>query len=208
MTHDKRMYAPAAERNKDAIYACLKERLPKSGSLLEIASGTGEHAAHLCPLFPNIDWQATNFDEEHLTSAISWQEHCQLENFLPVLSLDACSDIWPVEKNEYTHAPFDALFNANMIHISPWAVCEGLFAGANRVLKTGGKLYLYGPFKLNGEHTSESNVKFEQWLKDKDPSFGVRDLADVIKVASANSLSHEESCGMPANNFIQVFVKK
>jgi len=207
MTHDNRIYAPAAARNRDAIYDCLKNRLPTTGSVLEIASGSGEHAAHLCPLFPEIMWQATNFEPQHLKSSIAWQEHCNLTNFPPVLELDACASTWPVDAPDYPHAPFDAIFNANMIHISPWSVCEGLFKGAARVLKPGGTIYLYGPFKIDGEHTALSNVKFEQWLKDMDLSFGVRDLEDVKDVAALNDFSHLESCTMPANNFIQVFRK-
>ncbi len=207
MTTDNRIYAPATTRNRDAIYDCLKDHLPKSGSVLEIASGSGEHAAHLCPLFPEIMWQATNFDPQHLKSAIAWQEHCALQNFLPVMELDATASVWPTEDIEYPHAPFDAMFNANMIHISPWVVCEGLFAGAARSLKAGGMMFLYGPFKLDGEQTAPSNVKFEQWLKDIDLSFGVRDLEDVKSVAVHSGFSHLESCPMPANNFLQIFSK-
>jgi len=207
MTIDKRQYASATTRNRDAIYNCLKDRLPKGGTLLEVASGTGEHAAYLAPLLQDIIWQPTIFDENQLASVEAWRAHVIAKNILPPLRLDAASLHWPIEEKNYIHSPISAIFNANMVHISPWSVCEGLFAGARRTLTTGGKIFLYGPFKINGEQTAPSNVEFEQWLKNQNTAFGVRDLTDIIAEAEKNGLSHLESCPMPANNFIQVFVK-
>lgn len=206
MTEDKRIFAPSTALNREAIYEVLESRLPLDGTMLELASGSGEHAAFFAPRFPSLSWQPSNFDEDHIVSTRAWQEFVGVSNFLPVLKLDATAGQWPVEKN-YGHGPITAVFNANMIHISPWQVCQGLMAGAGRILKSGGKVFLYGPFKIGGEHTSQSNVQFETWLTNQSPAFGVRDIEQVAEEAALNGLSHVESCPMPSNNFIQVFEK-
>ena len=205
---DNRIYSPSTSRNKEHIAKVLLSRLPERGTVLEIASGSGEHAAHLTPLLPHIKWQPTNLEHDQILSADSWRTHIGADNFLPVLKLDVAEDNWPVEGADYPHQPFDAIFNANMIHIAPWLVTEGLFKGAGRVLKPGGFAYLYGPYKIEGEHTSESNIAFEGWLKAKDPSFGVRDIEKVVGEAEKNGLQHKESLPMPSNNFIQIFEKQ
>lgn len=204
---DNRQFAPATERNRAPILDCLREYLPDRGTVLEIASGTGEHAAYFCEHLTNITWQPTNFDSDHLQSTAAWQQFANLQNFKPVLELDATADSWPVETADYQSLPIDVIFNANMIHISPWSVTRGLFKGASRVLPTGGKLILYGPYKLNGEQTSPSNAEFEKWLKAQNAAFGVRDLADVIAEGALHGITHLKSVTMPANNFIQVFQK-
>ncbi|MBL4739793.1 MAG: DUF938 domain-containing protein [Sneathiella sp.] len=206
MTEDRRIFALATARNRDAIYRILKEELPKSGTVLELASGSGEHGAFFAPLFPSLQWQPSNLDEEQLGSTRAWQKFVGADNFLDALKLDATANPWPVEQ-DYAHEPITAVFNANMIHISPWRVCQGLMAGAGRVLKSGGRLFLYGPFKVGGFHTSESNVQFETWLTNQSPEFGVRDVEKVKAEAALNGLIHIESCPMPANNFIQIFEK-
>jgi Protein of unknown function (DUF938) len=207
MTQDLRQFAPAVSRNREIIFQNLKDRIPAEGSMLEIASGTGEHAAYFTVRLPELTWQPTNFETEYLISTEAWRQHTARKNFLPGLQLDASSGYWPTDADSYKHAPFDALFNANMIHISPWSVCEGLFAGAARMLADKGQMYLYGPFKIEGKQTSESNIEFEKWLKTKDPSFGVRDIEAVCDVAERNGLKLLESVTMPANNFIQVFTR-
>ncbi|MEH6404874.1 MAG: DUF938 domain-containing protein [Sneathiella sp.] len=207
MTEDKRIFAPSTARNRDAIYGVLKEKLPSNGTVLELASGSGEHGAFFAPLFPSLQWQPSNFDEEHLRSARAWQEFTGASNFLPVVKLDATSNLWPVE-DRYSHGPITAVFNANMIHISPWQVCQGLLAGAGRILRPGGKVFLYGPFKVKGEHTSQSNEQFEKWLTNQSSEFGVRDIERVTEEAALNDLTHLESCPMPSNNFIQIFEKQ
>lgn len=204
---DNRQFAPAIERNRAPILQCLRDHLPKNGTVLELASGTGEHATYFCEHLPMLTWQPTNFDQTHLQSTEAWQQFANLPNFKPVLELDATSDIWPVETPDYPYGSIDAIFNANMIHISPWSVTSGLFKGASRVLSAGGKLILYGPYRLNGEQTSSSNVEFEKWLKAQSLEFGVRDLADVQKEAARHGLDHRKSIAMPANNFIQIFEK-
>jgi SAM-dependent methyltransferase len=203
---DDRQYAPATARNRDPILAQLKTLLPAKGSVLEIASGTGEHGAYFSAHLPNIIWQPTNYDQEHLASTAAWQQHMARANFLPVLELDATSDLWPIE-NEQKTVNFDAIFNANMIHISPWQVTQGIMKGAARVLPKSGLLILYGPYKIDGAQTSQSNIEFEKWLKAQDSSFGVRDIELVIQEAEKNGLAHRNSIPMPANNFIQVFEK-
>lgn len=207
MAEDKRSFSPSAARNRDPIFQCLIDRLPQSGTILEIASGTGEHAAHFSPLLPHLNWQPSVYEQAHRHSVDAWQITSGADNFLDCLLLDATSNAWPIEQGDYSHAPITGLFNANMIHISPWNVCEGLMAGAGRVLENGGILFLYGPFKIDGAHTSDSNMLFEKWLTDQNNEFGVRDLEQVMEVAVKNGLDHVESCEMPSNNFMQIFKK-
>jgi len=206
MIEDKRIFSPSTANNRDAIYQILKEKLPLSGTVLELASGSGEHGAFFSPLLPSLKWQPSNLNEGQLASTRAWQEFVGADNFLNVLKLDATADTWPVEK-DYAHGPITAVFNANMIHISPWEVCQGLMAGAGRVLQSGGRLFLYGPFKVDGIHTAQSNVQFEKWLTDQSSEFGVRDIEQVISEAALYGFLHVESCPMPANNFIQIFEK-
>ncbi len=208
LSDDRRIFAPATARNREAIAECLTPRLPQNGTLLEIASGSGEHGHYLSPLFPGLNWQPTNLLEEQIQSVEAWRIHEERSNFLPCLKLDATTDRWQVEEAGYAHHPITAVFNANMIHIAPWIVCKGLMRGAGRVLENGGQLFLYGPFRTNGDHTAPSNVDFERWLTDQNPDFGIRDIADVEKEAMRNGLELVESCPMPANNFIKIFRKQ
>lgn len=208
MNNDGRQFAPATARNREAILEILKDELPSKGTLLEIASGTGEHGHYFTPHFPNLTWQPTDYLSENLSSISAWQAYETRGNFLPPKVLDATSTIWPVEDTDYPHKNITAIFNANMIHIAPWQVCVGLFEGAGRVLETGGLLFLYGPYKINGAHTAPSNADFDAWLKNRDPDFGVRDLEAVSDLGQANGLSHSKSLPMPANNFIQIFKKQ
>jgi len=204
---DLRQYAPAVSRNREPILDALRPLLPKNGTVLEIASGTGEHAAYFTSELPHLTWQPSNFEDEHLTSTEAWRLHTGLSNFRPAVKLDASSDHWPVEAPDYEHTPIRAIYNANMIHISPWFVTEGLFRGAGRILPFGAKIILYGPYKIDGRHTAQSNTEFDTWLKAKDERFAVRDIADVSQEALKNGLMHLQSIPMPANNFIQVFEK-
>jgi len=208
MSKDGRRFAPATARNRDVILEVLKAYLPPQGSVLEIASGTGEHGHYFTPHFPDLIWQPTDYLPENLSSISAWQTHEARENFLPPKILDATSAIWPVEDVDYPHKNITAIFNANMIHIAPWEVCIGLFEGAGRVLETGGLLFLYGPYKINGAQTAPSNAEFDVWLKNKHPDFGVRDIEAVVDLGQANGLSHIKSLPMPANNFIQIFKKQ
>ncbi|MCG8490652.1 MAG: class I SAM-dependent methyltransferase [Sneathiellales bacterium] len=207
MNNDGRQFAPATARNREAILEILKNELPSDGTVLEIASGTGEHGHYFTPHFPGLIWQPTDYLPENLSSISAWQNYESRENFLPPKKLDATSSLWPVEETGYPHPDITAIFNANMIHIAPWNVCVGLFEGAGRVLNAEGLLILYGPYKINGEHTAPSNADFDIWLKNRDPDFGVRDIEAVSEIAEKNGLSHVQSFAMPANNFIQIFKK-
>ena len=202
---DRRQYSASAMRNRDPILDVFKKYLPASGTVLEIASGSGEHAVHFAPQFPNLNWQATNFDDNQLDSVIDWIAHSPSGNLLTPLKLDATATVWPIESAGYLATPITAIFNVNMIHISPWRVCEGLMAGAGRVLEARSRLFIYGPFKVDGQHTASTNEDFDAWLKADDAEHGIRDQQNVIAEAEKNGLVHVEAVSMPANNFLQVF---
>lgn len=195
---DPRRFSPASDRNKEPILSVLREVLPKTGLVLEIAAGTGQHAAFFAPHFPGLRWQPTDRDADSLPSIAAWRDTIVAPNLLAPLVLDAAAEAWPV-----AHA--DAIFNANMIHISPWVACLGLVRGAGRTLGPGGRLVLYGPYMLDGEHTAPSNAAFDASLRARDPAWGVRDLADVRAAAEEAGLAFVRRVAMPANNQIVVF---
>lgn len=199
-TTDHRAYAPATARNREPILAVLSRVLPPSGLVLEVSSGTGEHAAFLAAALPHLAWQPTDRDERALLSIAAHRDAVGLANLLPPLTLDASSPDWPV-------AQADAVVCINMIHIAPWTACEGLMAGAARILSPGGALYLYGPYKEGGAHTAESNHRFDLDLQLRDSAWGVRNLEDVVALAAGHGLRHTETVTMPANNRSVVFVK-
>lgn len=192
---------PATERNREPILAVLKEILPQKGHILEIASGSGEHVVHFAPHYKDIIWQPSDLDERCLRSINAWTTQFKLKNVKMPLEIDTTRDEnWP-------HGPFDGVTCINMIHISPWAATVGLMKRVSERLNTGGFLYLYGPYRQNGAHTSPSNAEFEQWLKGRDASWGIRDLADVESEAAKNGLTLKNVTPMPANNFSVVFRK-
>jgi SAM-dependent methyltransferase len=197
---DRRAYAPATARNREPILAVLARVLPPSGLVLEVSSGTGEHAAFFAAALPDLTWQPTDRDERALLSIGAHRAAVGLANLLPPLLLDASSPDWPVGRA-------DALVCINMIHIAPWAACAGLMAGAARILPAGGALYLYGPYKEGGVHTAESNHRFDLDLQLRDSAWGVRNLEDVVALADGHGLRHAETVNMPANNRSVVFVK-
>jgi len=199
--HGGKQHAPATLRNREAIFGVLERVLPKTGLVLEIASGTGEHATFFAPQLPTIEWQPTDGDPEMRASIAEWTAECAAANVLPPLVLDVCSDSWPV-------AEAAAIFCANMIHIAPWAATEGLLRGAARTLPVGGPLVLYGPFMIGGRHTAPSNEAFDASLRTRNPAWGVRDLDVVIALAAASGLVHQETVQMPANNLSVVFVRR
>ncbi|MDR3536678.1 MAG: DUF938 domain-containing protein [Acetobacteraceae bacterium] len=192
-------HAPAVARNRDPILAVLRERLPQPGMILEIASGTGEHAAWFSRALPSVTWQPTDPHPEARSSIAAWRASAGLVNLLPPLPLDATApDAWPAIQA-------DAIVAINMIHIAPWAATEGLFAGAARVLPPGGLVYLYGPFREDGAHTAPSNAAFDATLQATDPAWGVRDLAEVAALAADLGVPMMEKIAMPANNLSVVF---
>lgn len=191
-------YAPATERNREPIAAVLMEELPASGTVLEIASGTGEHALHFAPLLPGLLWQPSDYDEEALASIAAWRGEAGLPNILPPLRIDASSSEWPI-------STADAIFCANMVHISPLAATEGLLAGAGRLLSGDAPLILYGPFIEADLVTVPSNLAFDESLKSRDPSWGLRELSWVDQLAEAAGLKRTRRIVMPANNLIVIY---
>jgi hypothetical protein len=189
---------PAPERNKEPILQVLRRVLPERGTLLEIASGTGQHAVHFAAALPGLDYQPSDQDPANLASIMAWVDEVALPNLRPPIALDVCQPDWGV-------GTVQALFNANMIHIAPWACAEGLFAGAARHLAAQGVCVLYGPFRIDGAHTADSNARFDADLKSRDPRFGVRDLEAVVALAGQAGLALQERVPMPANNQCLVF---
>ncbi len=192
--------APATHRNREPILEVLGRWLGEPARVLEIASGTGQHAVFFAEHLPHLEWQPTDCDPDGLESIAAWVADSGLPNLGAAVALDAASADWPVGPDT-----IDAIFNANMIHISPWSVGIGLFEGAGRVLRRGGLLFLYGPFKVGGKHTAPSNAAFEESLQQRDPSWGIRDLEEVQDVADLNGLTHVETNDLPANNKLVVF---
>jgi Protein of unknown function (DUF938) len=197
---DGRLYAPATERNREAILSVLKSILPTQGKVLEIASGTGEHITFWAPHFPALIWQPSDPDPMHLASIESWMEQLPSVNILPPIQIDVTHEVWGIDSVE-------VILCINMIHIAPWEACLGLFRGAQSLLPKGGLLYLYGPFKQQGKNTAPSNEAFDLSLRAQDPSWGVRDLEAVIDIAQKHDLHFQQVIPMPANNFSVVFHK-
>lgn len=195
-----KLYSAACERNRAPILEVLREVLPPTGLVLEIASGTGMHAAFMAEALPSIEWQPSDADEEALASIEAWRTEAALPNLRSPVRLDVCAASWPIERA-------DAIFNANMIHISPWAVTLGLLDGAARVLAAGAPLVMYGPYKRGGAHTAPSNASFDESLRARDPSWGVRDLERVVDEAAARGLDFEAVRELPANNLCVIYRK-
>lgn len=192
-------HAPATLRNRDAIVEVLGDWLPSGGTVLEVASGSGEHVVHFAAAFPAIDWQPSDPDAEALVSIAAWSAEAGLANIAPPMELDAAAD-WPTTKA-------DALLCINMVHISPWAATLGLLAGAARLLPPGAPLILYGPYVEAGTPTAEGNVAFDASLRARNPEWGLRDV-DAVKAAAAEAgLSFAERRAMPANNLMLLFRK-
>jgi SAM-dependent methyltransferase len=192
---DARREAPAVARNRDAIREVLRTVLPARGLVLEVASGSGEHARHFATAFPDLAFQPSDPDPEARASIDAWARG--VPNILPAIGLDAAA-AWPIERA-------DAVLCINMIHIAPWQACEGLLRGAARLLRPGAPLILYGPFRRDGAHTAESNAAFDADLRARDPAWGVRDLEAVAAAAADAGFAPPEVIAMPANNLTVVF---
>jgi Protein of unknown function (DUF938) len=191
-------FAPATQRNREAISDVLAGVLPSSGLALEIASGSGEHVIHFAARFPGLIWQPSDDDEDGIASISSWREDVDLPNILPPVRLDVRQDIWPVREA-------DVILCINMVHISPWSASEGLCAGAGRVLPSGGLLYLYGPYLEADVATAASNLEFDASLIARNPEWGLRKAEDIIALAQKNGLAFVQRTAMPANNISLVF---
>jgi SAM-dependent methyltransferase len=189
---DARRHAPATLRNREPILAVLRRALPSRGTVLEIASGSGEHAAHFAAALPALRWQPSDFDEGALASIVAHAADAP-PNLLPPLRLDAASWPWPIARAE-------AVVAINMVHIAPWDATLGLVRGAAALLPAGGILYLYGPYRRHGRHTADSNRVFDEWLRRQNPAWGVRDLDEIADAAAERGFSLAELVEMPANN--------
>ena len=196
-----RQRSPSAERNREPILAVLRDALPATGRVLEIASGTGQHAMYFAGALTGLDWQPSDADADARASIAAWIAHDGLPNVRAPLALDVHEPDWGFDS-------LDAVVCINMIHISPWSATQALFAGASARLVDGGVLYLYGPYKRGGAHTAPSNEAFDQQLRSRDPRWGVRDMEAVVTLGESVGLVCDEAVAMPANNFSLVFRKR
>jgi SAM-dependent methyltransferase len=196
--------APATHRNREPILEVLSRWLTDPSRVLEIASGTGQHAIYFTRFLSHVSWQSSDADPDALASIESWIAEEGSTQVEPPIELDASAATWPVDIEAQR---FDAIFNANMIHISPWHVAEGLFAGAGRVLCDDGYLFLYGPFLVGGQDTAPSNIAFDEDLRRRNPEWGIRDLRAVEGLACRAGLEMIEKNDLPANNKLIVFRK-
>ena len=197
-------YAPATERNRDAILAVLQTCLPPEGTVLEVSSGTGQHAAFFAPRLSPRWWLPTDLDRANLASIAAWSEEIDALNLLPAQYLDVLDLLWSVEESVLPE-PVSAIVNINMIHIAPWECAEALFAGASRILQGQSPVVIYGPFKRDGEHTAPSNAAFDEQLRAQDARWGVRDLEAVIDAATVCGFACQQITPMPANNLMVRF---
>ncbi len=196
-----RLTAPAAARNAAPILGVLRTALPAHGTVLEIASGTGQHAVHFAAALPGLDWQPSDADPRARASIAAWREHAGLANLRAPLDLDVCNEPWPIDA-------VDAVVCINMIHIAPWEATIALMKGAGARVAPGGALVLYGPYRRDGAHTAPSNDAFDADLRARDAAWGVRDLEAVEALARAEGFVCEAVVPMPANNFTVVFRKE
>jgi len=194
------MHSPAAERNRKAILEQLRQTLPASGRVLEIASGSGQHVAYFAERLPGHRWQPSDMEPAALASITSYVGTAQLENVDDPVELDVRELPWPV-------ADATAVLCSNMIHIAPWNAAVGLIEGAATLLQPPGNLHLYGPFKRGGRHTSPSNAAFDESLRARNPEWGVRDLEAVTELAADNGFGLPEVVEMPANNLFVTFAR-
>ena len=207
---DGRLDAAAFHRNHQPIWAVLKDYLAgRSGGVLEAGSGTGQHVVYFAGRTPDIIWWPSDLHAAHLRSIEAWRVHAGLANIRQPQPIDLSDPAWsPTPSDGKGPDKLLAIFCANVIHIAPWRVAEGLFAGAARHLRADGRLFLYGPFKRGGKHTALSNAVFDTSLRERDAEWGVRDIADVETLAESVGLKLDGTFEMPANNMILMFVRK
>ena len=205
-TNQDRLYFPATVRNRAPIGAALSELLPEQGAVLEIASGSGEHAVTFQRRFPGVLWQASDPDPSHRKSINAWIAHeCLSDLMPPALQLDVLDRPWLIP--ERTSVELKVVVAINLIHIAPWSCCQSLVEQASDHLPIGGRLILYGPFRRNGLHTSSSNEAFDQSLRERNPSWGVRDLEAVETLCSEVGFKNMRFTELPANNLIVSLLK-
>ena len=195
---DARRSAPAALRNREPIAAVLREWLPATGLVLEIASGTGEHAVYFAQAFPRLEWQPSDTHPQALSSIAAWRAEAGLPNVREPIAIDASAADWPIERA-------DVVLSINMVHISPWAASLGLIQCAARVLPQRGSLILYGPWLKDGIETAQSNLAFDAELKARDPQWGLRRVEDFAEAAASRGFELADWRRMPANNLMLLF---
>jgi SAM-dependent methyltransferase len=217
-----RRSAPAALRNREAIAEVLGQWLPRTGRVLEIASGSGEHAIYFAERFPDLEWQPSDVHPDALSSIAAWRAEAGRTNLRPPLVLDASSPDWPIDRADALlsikmpsdscerakiteSSDFDVVLNLNMVHISPWSAALGLITGASKVLKHRGALILYGPWLQAGVETAPSNLAFDQQLRQRDPEWGLRRVEHFGAAASERGFNLEQTRAMPANNLMLLF---
>jgi len=206
---DGRLDAPAFHRNHQPIWAVLEKFLAgRTGDVLETGSGTGQHVVYFARQNPGIIWWPSDLREAHLKSIAAWRVAAGLPNIRPPQRIDLTDPAWSaVSPDGSAPGKLLAIFCANVIHIAPWHVAEGLVAGAARHLRDDGRLFLYGPFKRDGRHTAVSNAVFDTSLRSQDPEWGVRDVGDVARLAEGSGFELAETFEMPANNLILMFAR-
>lgn len=195
----RRLVAPATARNREPLRDVLRHVLPPTGAVIEVASGSGEHAVYFGRAFPELTWQPSDVDRDNLSSIQAWIDAKGTTNVLAPVLLDLGT------APEATSTRYDAGFCANLVHIAPWPVCTHLMQWMGQHLEPDAPLVLYGPYKVNNQHTSESNVAFERWLWSLSPEYGVRDKDAVVAEAEMCGLTFVDLVPMPANNFCLVF---
>jgi len=191
------LYSAPADRNREPILQVLQRWLPKNGTVLEIASGTGQHIEHFARALPDLRWQPSDPDPRQRASIGARINDSELDNVADPIDLDVLAD-WP-------DINVDAVIVANMLHISVPATLPAFFRGTAEVIEPGGILHIYGPFKRSGAHTTESNAEFDRSLRERNPVWGIRDLERVVEEATASDLTLREIVDMPANNFSLIF---
>jgi SAM-dependent methyltransferase len=197
-TSDPKLYHPHVARNREPILAVLKRFLPTRALVLEVASGSGEHAAFFAKALPSVSWLPSDIDTKALASIAAFRAETGVPNLLAPVRLDVTAPSWPVKR-------LDAVICNNLTHIAPWAASEGLMAGAARTLRAGGLVFLYGPYKIDGRHTARSNQEFDAYLRSQNPQWGIRDLGEMRTLAGRHGLTLVETVAMPANNLTVIF---
>jgi hypothetical protein len=199
-----RQFAAATGRNREPILAVLERILPPEGTILEIGSGTGEHAVYLAPRLPGRHWLPSDIAPDKRMSITAWINATPTDSILKPVSIDTLEHHWTVER-VLPSPRITAMVSINMIHIAPWQACLGLLAGASRILQRGQVLYFYGPFMRDGKHTAPSNESFDDRLQVENPDWGIRDLEEVADAAALQGLDLAEVVEMPANNLSVIF---
>jgi cyclopropane fatty-acyl-phospholipid synthase-like methyltransferase len=196
-----KQYSEACDQNRDPILAIISDVFRDAGQVLEIGSGTGQHAVYFAQHLPHLQWQTSDLPSSH-ASIRAWIDAAGLDNVLPPLTLDVTSGTWPVERM------FAGVFSANTTHIMSWPMVESMFAGIGRILQDGASLCLYGPFNYENAYTSASNAQFDAWLKDRDPASGIRNFEDLDALARTCSMTLQADHEMPVNNRLLVWVRQ